>query len=179
MRRKELAWVGRALLLLVIALILQTMLVSRISVLGVTADLFVILTVIIGLNRGSLEGAIFGFFAGIAHDTIFFQPLGVDALILVLVGYFVGMFPARFGSVNLWVVFIVTGIASFAGQLVFGLFQYMMGPRGAFFTMVGTQMIPEAVFDALIAVPIYILLLRVRVLSPPRVEHPAAGSSAE
>src|SRR3990172_6177041 len=117
MRRRELAWVGKAMLLLLIAVVLQTMVVSRVSVLGVTADLLLILTVIVGLGRGSLEGAIFGFCVGIVHDTIFFQTLGGHALIFVLVGYFVGIFLARFGTVNLWAVFIITGASSFAAQL--------------------------------------------------------------
>jgi hypothetical protein len=63
------------------------------------------------------------------------------------------------------------------GQSVFGLFMYMMGPRAAFFTMMGTQMIPEALFAALIAIPVYILLMRVRILAPPRSEPaPPRGS---
>lgn len=179
MSNKGLVLAGKAVLLFVIAVILQTLVVSRISVLGVTADLFLILTVIVGLGRSSLEGALFGFFAGIVHDTIFFQTLGLHALIFVLVGYFVGMFKARFETVNLWAVFILAGVSSFAAQLVFGLFQYAMGPRAAFFTMVGTQMIPGAVFDALAAIPVYILLVRVRVLPSPGPDQAQAGTGAE
>jgi rod shape-determining protein MreD len=179
MRHRELVSAGKAVLLFVIAVILQTLVVSRISVLGVTADLFLILTVIVGLGRSSLEGALFGFFAGIVHDTIFFQTLGFHALIFVLFGYCVGMFRARFETVNLWAVFILTGVSSFAAQLVFGLFQYAMGPRAAFFTMVGTQMIPGAVFDALIAIPIYILLVRVRVLTSSGQDKASVGTGAE
>ncbi len=117
---------------MVIAVLLQTLLVSRVSVLGVTADLFLILTVVVAVSRGSMEGAIFGFFAGLVADIAFFQPLGVRALIYVLVGYFVGMFVARFGTVSPWAVLLLAGSASFAAQFVFGLFQYMMGPRAGF-----------------------------------------------
>jgi len=179
MRNKGLVSAGKAVLLFAIAVILQTMVVSRISVLGVSADLFLVLTVIVGLGLGSLEGALFGFFAGVVHDTIFFQTLGVHALIFVLVGYFVGMFRARFQTVNLWAVFILTGVSSFAAQFAFGLFQYSMGPRAGFFTMLGTQMIPGAVFDALIAIPVYILLVRVRVLPSPGPDQASAAKGAE
>jgi rod shape-determining protein MreD len=179
MKQKELAWVGKAALLFVIAVILQTLLVSRISVLGVTADLFLVLTVLVGLGVGSLQGAVFGFFAGVVHDTIYFQPLGTHALIFVLVGYFVGMFLTRFGTINPWAIFILTGVSSFAAQFVFGLFQFAMGPRSAFFTMVGVQMIPEALFDALIAIPIYMLLVRVRVLSAPGSDQKQTRSVSE
>jgi hypothetical protein len=62
---------------------------------------------------------------------------------------------------------------------VFGLFQFAMGPRSAFFTMVGVQMIPEALFDALIAIPIYMLLVRVRVLSAPGSDQKQTRSVSE
>jgi rod shape-determining protein MreD len=179
MRRKELVWAGKVALLIVIAVILQILVISRISVLGVTADLFLVLTVLVGLGAGALQGALFGFFAGVVHDTIFFQPLGVHALIFVLVGYFAGMILTRFGTVNLWAIFILTGVTSFASQVAFGVLQFAMGPKSAFLTMVGVQMIPEALFDALIAVPIYILLVRTKVLGAAESAQRAAREAGE
>lgn len=176
MGRRRLIVVGKVLLLLVIAIALQTLIVSRVSVLGVTADLFLIFTVVVAMGRGSMEGAIFGFFAGLIADIAFFQPLGVRALIYVLAGYFVGMFVARFGMMTPWGVLFLAGGTSFVAQFVFGLFQYIMGPQADFLTMVGTQMLPEAILDALIAVPVYALLVRLRVIRAPGV-LPATGRS--
>ena len=59
---------------------------------------------------------------------------------------------------------MLAGVTSFLAQFVFGLFQYMMGPRAGFLTMVGTQMLPEAVLDGLVTVPLYVFLVRVRLL---------------
>lgn len=176
MGRKRLIVLGKVALLLVIAVLLQILLVSRISVLGVTADLFLILTMLVAVSRGSMGGAIFGFFAGLIADIAFLQPLGVRALIYVLVGYFVGMFVARFETASPWAVLLLAGSSSFLAQFVFGLFQYIMGPRAGFFTMVGTQMIPGAVLDALVAVALYVFLVRLRLIPAPRVE-PAVGRS--
>jgi rod shape-determining protein MreD len=164
MGRSELIVVGKVILLLVFAVILQTVLLSHVSILGVTADLFLILTVIVAVSRGSLEGAVFGFFAGLVADIAYYQPLGVRALIYVLAGYFVGMFVARFGTVSPWSVALLAGVTSFLAQFVFGLFQFMMGPRAALLTMIGTQMLPEAVIDGLITAPLYVFLVRVRLL---------------
>jgi rod shape-determining protein MreD len=170
MGRKELSVVGKVILLLVFAVILQTVLLTHISILGVTADLFLILTVIVAVSRGSLEGAVFGFFAGLMADIAYYQPLGVRALTYVLAGYFVGMFVARFGTVSPWSVALIAGVTSFLAQFMFGLFQYIMGPRAAFFTMIGIQMLPEAVLDGLIAAPLYVFLVRVRLLTAPHLE---------
>jgi rod shape-determining protein MreD len=164
MGRNEFIAVGKVVLLLAFAVVLQTVLLSHVSILGVTADLFLIFTVIVAVTRGSLAGAVFGFFAGLVADIAYYQPLGVRALIYVFAGYFVGMFVARFGTANPWSVALVAGVASFSAQFLFGLFQFIMGPRAALFTMIGTQMLPEAVLDGLITAPIYVFLVRVRLL---------------
>lgn len=164
MGRKELIAAGKVVLVLDFAVLLQTVLLSHVSVLGVTADLFLILTVVIAVGRGSLEGAVFGFFAGLVADIAYYQPLGVRALIYVLVGYFVGVFVARFETTRPWSVALLAGVSSFVAQFVFGMFQYVMGPRAAFLTMIGTQMLPEAALDGLIAAPLYAFLVRTRLL---------------
>jgi rod shape-determining protein MreD len=164
MGRKKLIVLAKVVLVLAFAVVLQTVLLSHLSILGVTADLFLILTVIVAVRRGSLEGAVFGFFAGLVADIAYYQPLGVRALIYVLTGYFVGMFVARFGTANPWSVALLAGVTSLLAQLLFGLFQYIMGPRAALLSMIGTQMMPEAVLDGLIAAPIYVFLVRVRLL---------------
>jgi rod shape-determining protein MreD len=179
MGRRGLLTVGKVVLLLLLAVLLQVLLVSRVSVLGVTADLFLILTVLVAVSRGSMEGAIFGFLAGVAADIAYFQPLGVRALIYVLTGYFVGMVIARFGAASPWSVLLLVGTASFSAQFVYGLFEFTMGPRASFLTMVGTQMLPGAILDALVATPLYVFLTRVRLLPRSRSELTAGGSASE
>jgi rod shape-determining protein MreD len=177
--RKEFIAAGKLVLFFVIAVVLQVLLVSRISIMGVTADLFLILTVVIGISRGSLLGAVFGFFGGVLADIAFYQPLGIHAFIFVLTGYFVGMFVARFGVTTAWAVFLLGGAASFASQFVFGLFQYTMGPRADFLNVIATQMIPEMVLDALVTVPVFMLLVRLRILPAPALQPGAERKAVE
>jgi rod shape-determining protein MreD len=158
--------VGKVVLLLVIGAILQTVILSRFSVMGVTADLFLILTVIVAFSKGPIEGAVFGFVAGIVADMIYYGHLGMRALVYVLVGYCVGLLVMRFETINVWAVMVLTAVSSFCGQLIYGIFQYVMTPRSGFVTMVWRQMIPEAVFDALVAILVYVLLVRLRVFNP-------------
>jgi rod shape-determining protein MreD len=176
---KWLAAVGKAALLIVIAVALQTLVVSRVSVLGVTADLFLIFTVVVAICRGSMYGAVFGFVAGVVADVAFMETLGLRSLIYVLTGYFVGMVVIRFGAVNPWGVLLLAGGASFVAQLLYGLSQYAMGPRAGFFTIVGTQILPEMVLDALVTVPVYLLLVRLRIMPSPHLESGMARSAAE
>ena len=65
MGRKELFVAGRVALFLVFAVVLQTVLISHLRILGVTADLFLILTIVVAVSRGSLQASVFGFVAGL------------------------------------------------------------------------------------------------------------------
>lgn len=179
MNRKRLAEAGRAAVLVLVAVLLQTLVVSRVSVLGVTADLFLIFTVVAAISRGSVYGAVFGFVAGLVADTAFMGPLGVRSLIYVLVGYSVGTLVLRFAAVNLWEVILLAAGASLLAQFAYGLFQFATGPRAGLLTMLATQVLPEVVLDALLTVPIYVLMIRLRVIPALRMEPAAPGSGAE
>jgi hypothetical protein len=89
------------------------------------------------------------------------------------------MFVARFGTTKPWSVALLAGVTSFLAQFMFGLFQYLMGPRAAFLTMIGTQMLPEAVLDGLISAPLYVFLVRVRLLPAPQIETTRAVGGEE
>jgi rod shape-determining protein MreD len=172
---KRLIAIGKAALLVVIAVALQVLVVSRVSVLGVTADLFLIFTVVVAISRGSMWGAIFGFLAGLVADIAFMEILGLRSLIYVLTGYVVGTIVLRFGTVNPWGVLLFAGGASFLAQFLYGLARFAMGPRAGFFTMLATQILPEMVLDALVTVPVYLLLVRLRIIPAPRPTTGTAG----
>lgn len=179
MSRKQAIAAIKVVLLVIIAVILQTVLVSRVSVMGISADLFLIFTVIMAISRGPTGGCVFGFFAGLAADVAYLAPLGVRAFVYVVTGYALGLLAERFGPLNLWGVFLFTAGSAFVARCVFGLFQYVMGPREGLLTMLGLQMVPGVLLDALVAVPIYVALLHTRVISLPRVESPPGGSASE
>jgi rod shape-determining protein MreD len=179
MGTRQIVVIAKVVLVLVVAVLLQTLLISHVSVLGVTADLFLIFTVVVAVRRGSLEGAVFGFFAGLVADIAYYQLLGVRAFIYVLTGYFVGMFVARFGTRNPWSVALLAGASSLLAQFLYGLFQYAMGPRAALLTMIGTQMLPEAVIDGLITAPLYVFLVRTRLLPTAPLETAVPGGVEE
>jgi rod shape-determining protein MreD len=179
MGQRRLIEAGKIALIVIIAVVLQTVVISHISVLGVGADLFLIFTVIMAINRGPAGGAVFGFFAGLAADIAYLQPLGVRALVYVVTGYYLGMLVGRLGQVNLWVLFLLAAGSSLIAQFVFGVFEYVMGPREGLLTMMGRQMAPEAVLDALLTVPIYVMLVHLRLISLPRPEPAPGGSATE
>jgi len=173
--RRRLAIVAKVIGVLAIAVVLQVFVVSQVSVLGVTADLFLVLTTVVAVTRGPLEGAVFGFMAGLVADTAYLAPLGVRSLVYVIVGYLAGLAAARLAFSSPWGVALLAGAASFGAQFVFGLFEFVMGPRAAFLRMLGTQMLPEALLDGLLTAPIYVLLVRLHLLPPASSEPSGPG----
>ncbi len=178
MDRRRLTIAAKVIGVLVIAVVLQVFVVSQVSVLGVTADLFLILTTVVAVTRGPLEGAILGFVAGLVADTAYLAPLGIRSLVYVIVGYFAGLAAARLAFSSPWGVALLAGAASFSAQFVFGLFEFVMGPRAAFLLMLGTQMLPAALLDGLLTAPIYVLLVRLRLLPQARGEPSRPGGGA-
>lgn len=61
------------------------------SVFGVTPDAVLVVVVCCSLLRGSTDGMVWGFLGGLAIGLLSGAPLGAHALILMVVGYLVGI----------------------------------------------------------------------------------------
>jgi rod shape-determining protein MreD len=75
----------------VTGLLLQSTVFSQIKLLGVKPELMYLVTVIVAVLEGPREGALVGFFAGMAQDFLIPGPKGVTALTLTLLGYTMGL----------------------------------------------------------------------------------------
>jgi rod shape-determining protein MreD len=168
--RTRLIALGKAAAVIAIAVALQTLVVSHVTILGLSIDVFVIFTVIVAASWGPMAGCVFGFFAGLAADIAYLEPMGMRAVVYVVIGYSLGVVAGRFRAVRPRTIFLYTLVSSFVAEVVLGLFSYLMGPRAGFFTMLGLQMIPGAALDALFAVPVFVLLVRLKVVPVPRAD---------
>ncbi|MHB1345273.1 MAG: rod shape-determining protein MreD [Thermoleophilia bacterium] len=168
MGRERFLQLGRLGILLLIAIVLQTVVGSQLSFLGVAPDVFVILVVLVAVGSGSSTGLVYGFVVGITADTVFLDPIGMRAFMYLLIGYGVGRYVEEFGLASAWVVVILAGMMSLASQVVYGILQVAMDVEGSFFSMLTSQILPAALFDGLLAAPMYLGLQRIRLLSQPR-----------
>jgi rod shape-determining protein MreD len=155
---------GRLALLLVVGVILQTVVVSRLTVLGVSADVYLVLVVLVALGNGPLTGVVFGFCAGLLADVLFLEPIGLRTLIYLMAGYAVGRYGEEFGFTGAWSAVLAATVVSLVAGLGYGVMQFVIGPQQGFFTMLRTQVLPQAVFNGLLAAPLYLGLLRLRLV---------------
>lgn len=163
-------------LLLLAAVALQALVTSRLAILGVTPDVFLILVVVVALGRGSVTGALFGFAGGLLADVVFLDPVGLRTFVYLVAGYGVGRYSEELGLVNAWMLVLLAGCVALVSQGVYGLLQFVLGWDGSLLAMVRTQILPAALLDGLLAAPVYLGLVRLRCLPPLEGANPSFRS---
>lgn len=170
MLRSVLLHVGRLCLLVLVAVAMQAVLSVRLPLLGVSPDVFTVVLVLVAISEGSLRGAVFGLVVGLVADIVFLEPMGLRSLIYVAVGYACGRFGEEVGVESAWVVVALVGLATFVAQAVYAVFMFLVAPEDASLFVVRAQILPATLVNALLAAPVYLGLMRVRLLP-----HPAEG----
>ena len=84
-----------SILLITLALIIQSTLFSIISIGEVKPDLSLIVLVFISYRRGHMIGQVTGFFSGFIEDFLSLAPLGFHSLIKTLIGFLYGYIQGR------------------------------------------------------------------------------------
>ena len=140
--------------LLFVAAVIQVSILNGVTVLGGTPDLLLVTLCAVALLRGSMFGAVGGFFAGIVVDTATLDTMGVTALLLTLVGYWIGRYGETTGRgryAPLLSVGVVTILYAFAALLV----RFMLGEGGSPEAVLLDALPPSLLFNLLIALPVF------------------------
>jgi rod shape-determining protein MreD len=113
--------------IILIALLLQTTVFADIRLLGAQPELMYLITIVFAMLEGPSSGAIAGFAGGMAQDFLLNQPKGVTALALTLLGYAIGLLRTYIVSPSPIVpVFLVAG-GTFAGVVFYGVVSFLLG----------------------------------------------------
>jgi rod shape-determining protein MreD len=150
----------KAAVLLFVAAILQVSIFTQVHVLGGVPDLVLVTLVGVSLLRGSVLGAIGGFYAGILVDTATLGQLGLTSLVLTIAGYWIGRYGETTGRDRAHApytsVAVITVLFSFGVLLV----HFVLGeraPAGAVFR----GLLPGIVLNLILTGPVYGLVRRV------------------
>lgn len=149
-------WTVGALLLA--GVIFQSSLMDKITVFGVMPDLVTILAVSFGLIFGPVRGAAAGAVGGMLLDLLLGRFLGLHALTRGLAGYVAGLAEPRIWKDNL----AVPAFACFFLTLLSELLVYvLLSVSGRGFDLIAAWrgiILPSAVYNGLLGVPIYRLI---------------------
>ncbi len=138
------------LLLIILAMLLQSTFFSFLQVAGVKPDLILMLVVFNGFLRGSKEGAFLGFLAGLLQDVFTGNYIGINAITKMLAGYLVGLAETRFYKESVVIVSLVTFFAAILNQLAYYILLFyldiLVPPSSA---IVGV-ILPSAIYTTLL-----------------------------
>jgi rod shape-determining protein MreD len=106
---------------LVVAVLVQSTVLARLTLAGVRPDLLVLAVVSVAVATDPTTGAVFGFVAGLVADLLFDLPVGVSALVYTAVGFAVGTVRVYVTSHRPLVHLVLAGAASLASVWCSGL----------------------------------------------------------
>jgi rod shape-determining protein MreD len=166
---------SRALALVFVVAMLQVVVVSSMVVGGGAPDLLLVVVVALGLLRGSIPGAVLGFFGGLIVDLATLGTLGVTSLVLTLGGFWAGRYAETTGrGRRLAPVIAVGSITLLAGLFGYVLY-YLLDVEVIARHALVTALAPAFVLNLILALPVHRLVRAIvgedlRVEPAPEVE---------
>jgi rod shape-determining protein MreD len=115
-------------ILMIAALAIQSTLLPLATLLGVIPQLVLVVIVSLAYVDGERVGIVTGFVGGLLMDLLIpGAPVGVNALLFVLIGYGVARFRQLSPSESVWTPVVVVIFASAIAEFGYGLLQIMFG----------------------------------------------------
>jgi rod shape-determining protein MreD len=149
----------KAAVLLFVAAVAQVSIFSQLHVFGAVPDLLLVSLVAVALLRGSVVGAVGGFFAGLLVDTATLGMLGLTSLVLTLVGYWIGRYGETTGRDRAHAPFLSVAVVSVLYAIGLLVVHFVLGesaPAGA----VVRSLVPAMVLNLILTGPVYALARR-------------------
>jgi rod shape-determining protein MreD len=149
----------KAAVVLFVAAVAQVSIFSQVHVFGAVPDLLLVSLVAIALLRGSVVGAVGGFFAGLVVDTATLGTLGLTSLVLTLAGFWIGRYGETTGRDRAHAPFLSVAVVTVLYQLGLLVVHFVLGesaPAGA----VARSLFPAIVLNLILTAPVYAVVRR-------------------
>ena len=145
-------WI-RVPLVILVGLAVQTTFFTDLQPFDALADVMLLLAITAGVVAGPRDGALCGFFTGLAYDCVLRTPFGLSALTYALAGYGAGYLQAWVSSARWWMGSLVVGAASAAAIAGYAVIGTVFGLKDAVDVHLVTVMAVVGIVNVLLAVP--------------------------
>ena len=153
-------WDGvKIAVLLFVAAVAQVSVFSQIDVFGAAPDLLLVTLVGISLLRGSVAGALGGFFAGLIVDTASLATLGLTSLVLTLAGFWIGRYGETTGRDRAHAPYLSIAVVTVLYDVGLLVVHFVLGesaPAGAVFA----SLLPAVILNLIVTGPVYAVVRR-------------------
>ncbi|HEY8343647.1 MAG TPA: rod shape-determining protein MreD [Bacillota bacterium] len=148
------------LITLLFSIALQSTVLAKISLFGVTPDLILVITVCYGLLHGPVKGLFFGLLGGFLLDLSGGGILGLHTLIKAVLGYGAGFLEKTVFKDNILVPALALVIATFMQGVISLLILITFDWQGRFLTHFVYTVLPLSIYHPLLTVPVYYGVLK-------------------
>ncbi len=152
---------AKAGLVLFVAVLIQTGIFSALTVLGGSVDLALVTLLCIALLRGSVFGAIAGFWAGLLYDTATLGTLGFTSLLLTLGGFWIGRYGETTARDRAHAPFLSVGVVTILYAVGSLALHFFLGEPAPARIALLDELPPELALNLLLTVPVYAFCRRV------------------
>jgi rod shape-determining protein MreD len=149
----------KAAALLFVAAVAQVSIFAQVHLFGAVPDVLLVGLVALSLLRGSVLGAVGGFFAGLIVDTASLGTLGLTSLVLTLAGYWIGRYGETTGRDRAHAPFLSVAVVTVLYQVGLLVVHFVLGesaPGGA----VMRSLVPAVILNLILTAPIYAIVRR-------------------
>ena len=145
------------MLLIALALLLQTSWAQEIAIYGISPDAVLLVLVYIGISGGQIQGALFGFFSGFLMDVYDPQAMGVNALANSLIGFAVGYSRVGVVAEDLRVQALLLFLAGLLHDVIYFVF-YAWSTPSAIPSLIVRYGVGSAVYTSAVGTLIFVVL---------------------
>ena len=142
-------------LIIYVNFILQSTLFMNIEFFGIRPNSALIIVVAISLLRSDIEGAVFGFFAGLLQDITFGRVIGLNALLYMCIGAVCGKPFKNFYPENYFLPILLAAGATFFYEFAIFVASFLFRGRLDIAFYLQRVILPSLAYNAFLAFPIY------------------------
>ncbi|ABR48449.1 hypothetical protein Amet_2292 [Alkaliphilus metalliredigens QYMF] len=148
-------------IIIILNVVLQSTIFQFFKIYNVVPNTALILVIAFAIHMGKQKGAVVGFFIGILQDILFSQIIGVNALVLMIVGYFVGSMNQKIMRDHLAVPFVLTVGATVFYEFISVLFLYLLRYQVTILDLFSRVLIIEVAYNAIVSIFVYIYVSKI------------------
>jgi rod shape-determining protein MreD len=146
--------------LLFLAAVVQASILSTVHALGGRPDLVLVTLVAVALLRGSVAGAVGGFFAGLVLDTATLETLGLTSLLLTVFGYWIGRYGETTGRDRAHAPYVSVAVVTILYALGALVLHFVLGDHAPARLILLHRLPAAIVFNLLLTLPVYAAVRR-------------------
>lgn len=148
------------ILLIILNFVLQTTIFQHLRIFGIVPNTTLIILVCIAVLKGKKVGSFIGLITGFVQDILFFNVIGINALIYFIIGYLIGSINDKIYKDSSFMPFVLTAVSTVFYHLVYSFFMYFLTVNYSYLYLIRKIIFVELIYNSLLSIFIYKLVVK-------------------